>query len=138
MRPNAFVLALGFVLFATTTTMQSCSSQFDQIGLDNVTNLGNKLTDLMAKAVEPFGKHSTSVSKMLDDLGKAAEHAAGQKHNKETASQWKILINDHAKPFFDRWKAEGKLDKDFIKEYVGQAGKILDAIKKTELAKKKK
>lgn len=137
MKPSVFLLALGFLLFSTTTVMQSCSPQFDQMGLDNVTNLGSKLTDLMAKAIEPFGKHSSAVSSLLTDLGKAAEHSAGQKRNKEIADQWKILTNDLAQPFFDRWKEKGTLDKDFVKEFVGQVGKSLDAIKKAELAKKK-
>jgi len=137
MKPNVFLLALGFVLFSTTTTMQSCSPQFDQMGLDNVTNLGNKLTDLMAKAIEPFGNHSSAVSKLLEDLGKAADHAAGQKSNKEIANSWKTLKDELAAPFFNRWKEKGKLDKDVVKESVGQVGKSLDAIKKAELSKKK-
>ncbi len=137
LKPNAFLLALSFLLFSTTTTMQSCSPQFDQVGLDNATNLGSKLTDIMAKAIEPFGKHSDAVSKLLGDLGSAAEHASGQKRNKEIAEQWKLLTNDLATPFFDRWKEKGVLDKDFVKEAVGQVGKSLDAIKKAELAKRK-
>lgn len=137
MKPNALLLAFGLVLFSTTTTMQSCSPIFDQVGLDNITNIGGKLTDLMAKAVEPYGKHSDAVSSLLGDLGKAADHASGQKRNKEIAESWKLLTNDLATPFFNRWKEKGKLDKDFIKEAVGQVGKSLDAIKKAELAKKK-
>ena len=137
LKPNALMLALGFLLFSTTTTMQSCSPQFDQMGLDNATNLGSKLTDLMAKAVEPFGKHSDAVSSLLSDLGKAADHASGQKRNKEIAEQWKLLTSDLATPFFNRWKEKGVLSKDVIKESVGQVGKSLDAIKKAELAKKK-
>lgn len=137
LKPSAFLLAFGFVLFSTTTlTMQSCSAKFDQAGLDNVTNLGSKLTDMMGKATEPFGKHADAVSKILKDLDAATQHAAGQKKNKEIAESWKILTNDLAKPFFDRWKEKGILDKDFIKESVGQVGKSLDAIKKAEMAKK--
>jgi len=138
LKPKALLLTLGFVLFsATTLTMQSCSPTFDQLGLDNITNIGGKLTELMSKAVEPFGKHASSVTNLLGDLSKATEHAAGQKRNKEIAESWKILTNDLATPFFDRWKEKGTLDKDFIKESVGQVGKSLDAIKKAELAKKK-
>lgn len=137
LKPNAFTLAFGLVLFCTTTTMQSCSPKFDQIGLDNITNLGSKLTDLMAKAIEPYGKHSDAVATLLGDLNKAAEHAAGQKGNKEIANSWKLLKDDLAVPFFNRWKDKGKLDKDVVKESVGQVGKSVDAIKKAELAKKK-
>lgn len=137
LKPNALLLSLGLVLFSVTTTMQSCSPQFDQIGLDNVTNLGGQLTQLMGKATEPFGKHSASVTKLLEDLGGAVTHAASQKRNKEIGQSWKILNDELAKPFFDRWKEKGILDKDYVKEAVGQVGKSLDAIKKAEMAKKK-
>lgn len=137
MKPNALLLSLGLVMFSVTSTMQSCSAKFDQVGLDNVTNLGGQLTQLMGKATEPFGKHSESVSKILSDLGSAATHAAGQKRNGEIAQQWKILNDELATPFFNRWKEKGILDKDYVKESVGQVGKSLDAIKKAEMAKKK-
>lgn len=137
MKTNTLLFSLGFLLFsATTTTMQSCSPKFDQVGLDNVTNLGGQLTQLMGKAVEPYGKHSDSVTKLLGDLDGAATHAAGQSRNDEIAKSWNILNNDLAKPFFSRWKEKGLLDKDYVKEAVGQVGKSLDAIKKAEMAKK--
>ena len=137
MKPNALLLTFGLVLFSVTTTMQSCSAKFDQVGLDNVTNLGGQLTQLMGKATEPFGKHSEAVTKLLGDLGGAVTHAAGQKKNDEIAKSWKILTDELAVPFFDRWKEKGILDKDYVKEAAGQVGKSLDAIKKAEMAKKK-
>ncbi len=137
LKPNALLLTLGFVMFSTMTTMQSCSAAFDQMGLDNITNIGGKLTDLMAKATEPFGKHEAAVKGILNDITKAADHAAGQKKNKNVADSWNLLKNDLVTPFFDRWKSKGVLDKDVVKESVGQVGKSLDAIKKAEMAKKK-
>ena len=137
LKPNALLLTLGFVMFSTMTTMQSCSAAFDQMGLDNITNIGGKLTDLMAKATEPYGKHEAAVKSILNDITKAADHAAGQKKNKSVADSWIILKNDLVTPFFDRWKSKGVLDKDVVKESVGQVGKSLDAIKKAEMAKKK-
>ena len=137
MKPNALLLTFGLVLFSVTTTMQSCSAKFDQVGLDNVTNLGGQLTQLMGKATEPFGKHSESVTKLLGDLSAAVTHAASQKKNDEIAKSWKILNDELAVPFFDRWKEKGILDKDYVKEAAGQVGKSLDAIKKAEMAKKK-
>lgn len=136
-KPSAMLLSLGLLLFSVTSTMQSCSAGFDQIGLDNVTNLGGQLTQLMGKATEPFGKHSDSVTKILGDLGSAATHAAGQKRNDDVANSWKLLNDELATPFFNRWKEKGILDKDYVKEAVGQVGKSLDAIKKAEMAKKK-
>ncbi len=136
-KPNGLFLAMGFVLFATMSTMQSCSPSFDQMGLDNITNIGGKLTDLMAKATEPYGKHEASVTKIMDDLTQAAAHASSQKQNKEIANSWNTLKNELAKPFFDRWKSAGVLNKEVVKESVGQVGKSLDAIKKAEMAKKK-
>ena len=137
LKPSSLFLTLGFVLFSTMSTMQSCSASFDQMGLDNITNIGGRLTDLMAKATEPYGKHESAVTKILTDLTSAADHAAGQKSNKDIAKSWNILKNELAMPFFDRWKNKGVLDKDVVKESVGQVGKSLDAIKKAELAKKK-
>jgi hypothetical protein len=136
LKPNAFLISFGLVLFATTTTMQSCSPSFDQAGLDNITNTGGQLTQLMAKATEPFGKHADSVTDVLDRLTKAGAHSAGQKRNSEIAKSWKILTDELATPFFNRWKEKGILDKDYVKEAVGQVGKSLDAIKKAEMAKK--
>lgn len=137
LKPNTLLLSFGLVLFSVTTTMQSCSAKFDQVGLDNVTNLGGQLTQLMGKATEPYGKHSESVTKLLGDLSAAATHAAGQKKNDEIAKSWKILNDELATPFFNRWKEKGILDKDYVKEAAGQVGKSLDAIKKAEMAKKK-
>lgn len=136
-KPNAFLLSFSLFLFTVTSTMQSCSPGFDQAGLDNVTNLGGQLTQLMGKATEPYGKHTESVTKLLGDLGAATTHAAGQKRNDEIAKSWKILNDELATPFFNRWKEKGILDKDYVKEAVGQVGKSLDAIKKAEMAKKK-
>lgn len=138
MKTKTLLFSLGFLLFsATTTTMQSCSPKFDSVGLDNVTNLGGQLTQLMGKAIEPYGKHSDSVSKILSDLDGAVAHAAGQSHNDEIAKSWKVLNDELAKPFFSRWKEKGLLDKDYVKEAAGQVGKSLDAIKQAEMAKKK-
>lgn len=137
MKPNALFFTFGLLLFGMASTMQSCSPGFDQVGLDNVTNLGGQLTQLMGKATEPYGKHSDSVSKLLGDLSAATTHAAGQKRNDEVAKSWKILNDELATPFFNRWKEKGILDKDYVKESVGQVGKSLDAIKKAEMAKKK-
>jgi hypothetical protein len=138
LKPNAFLFALGLILFsASTLTMQSCAAKPDPTGLGNATNLGTKLTDMMGKATEPFGKHSKAVASLLEELNKAAEHSCGQKKNKEICESWKTLTNDQAKPFFDRWKEKGVLDKDYVKEAVGIMGKSLDAIKQAELAKNK-
>ncbi len=136
-RPGTLFLTLGLLFFSVSTTMQSCAATFDQVGLDNITNLGGRLTDLMAKAKEPYGKHADAVGKLMTELGQAADHAATQKKNMEIANSWNILKNDLAMPFFDRWKEKGVLGNDYIKEAVGQVGKSIDAIKKAELAKKK-
>ena len=137
LKPNFLLLTLGIVLFSSMPVMQSCSAKFDQVGLDNITNIGGKLTDLMSKATEPYGKHESAVTKIMADLTQAADHSAGQKSNKEVAKSWNVLKNELAMPFFDRWKSKGVLSKEVIKESVGQVGKSLDAIKKAELAKKK-
>jgi hypothetical protein len=137
LKPQALLLTLGFVLFSITSTMQSCAARLDQIGLDNITNIGGQLTQLMGKAIEPYGKHADSVTKLMSDLSGAASHAASQKRNTEIAKSWQVLNEELASPFFNRWKEKGILDKDYVKEAVGQVGKSLDAIKKAELAKKK-
>jgi len=137
MKPNAMLLSIGLLLFSVTTTMQSCMAGFDQIGLDNVTNIGGQLTQLMGKATEPYGKHTDSVNKLLSDISAAATHAAGQKRNAEIGKQWQVLSSELVTPFFNRWKEKGILDKDYVKEAVGQVGKSIDAIKKAEMAKKK-
>ncbi|MCB0528108.1 MAG: hypothetical protein KDC61_11445 [Saprospiraceae bacterium] len=136
-KPGLLMLCFGFVLVSAMTTFQACSPAFDQAGLDNVTNLGSKLTDLMAKATEPYGKHEVAVNALRTELGLAAEHAASQKRNKEIAEAWMALKNELATPFFDRWKEKGLLNIEVIKESVGQVGKSIDAIKKAELAKRK-
>ena len=135
LKPTNLLFTFSLALLAATTP--ACSPQFDKAGLDNITNTGGQLTTLMGKATEPFGKHSAAVSKIQDEIAKATEHAAGQKRNTEIAKSWKVLGEELATPFFNRWKEKGILDKDYIKESVGQVGKSLDAIKKAEMAKKK-
>jgi hypothetical protein len=127
-------LALGFLLVAAP----ACSAKFDKTGLDNVTNLGTALSELMGKAAtSKFSAQSDAVKKVSDDLEKAVQHAAGKKKNKEVAEAWKTLQGELVAPFLERWKEKGMLDKDFVKEATAQVTKSLDAIKKAEMAKKK-
>jgi len=120
------------------STLQSCSPKFDKTGSDNAINLGAKLPELMGKAIEPYTKHSDAVNNMLTELQKAADHAASIKGNSNLSSAWKVLKNELAGPFFNRWKESTKLDKDLVKESVKQVNASFDAIKKAEQAKKKK
>jgi len=130
-------LALGFLLFATTPLLQSCSSSYDAVGMQNVANLSTKLTTLMGKAsTSTYDTNKSEITEVAADLKKAEEHGAMQKRNQEIANSWQILRTEQVEPFLTRWK-EGKLDKDFVKEATAQVQKSLDAIKKAEQAKRK-
>ncbi len=134
---NTLVLTLGLFFVGAMVTLPSCVASFDAIGMENVTSISKKLPELMGKATEAYSKHEADATSLLNDLGKAATHAASLKKNKEVAESWRILQNDLAAPFFTRWKEKGKLDKDFVKEATMQVTKSLEAIKKAESAKKK-
>ncbi len=136
-RPSAWMLALGFLLFSTTTTLQSCAPVYDALGVQNLTDLSKILPDLMGKAVKPFSENKDAVTQVMTKLNDTYTHAAAIKGNKEIAQSWKILKDEIATPFFDRWKEKGKLDKDFVAEATKQVTKSLEAIKKAEMSKKK-
>ncbi len=136
-RMAPLLLALGFLLFSTTPLLQSCSSSYDAMGMQNVTNLSTKLTTLMGKASGTnYDTNKSEITAVTADLKKAEDHCAMQKRNKEIANSWQILRTEQVEPFLTRWK-EGKLDKDFVKEATAQVQKSLDAIKKAEQAKSK-
>ena len=134
---NTLALSIGLFFAGAMVTLPSCMASFDAVSMENVTSISKKLPDLMGKATEAYSKHEAEATSLLNDLGKAATHAASLKKNKEVAESWKILQNDLVAPFFARWKEKGKLDKDFVKEATMQVNKSLDAIKKAETAKKK-
>jgi hypothetical protein len=133
-KPFLFFFLLGFVVVTTT---QSCSPRFDPTGSDYAKTLGATASTLMAKATGEYSSNEKAANDFLAELGKAQEHAASIKRNKEIAQMWKILKDDLAAPFFNRWKEKGKLDKDFVKESITQVTKSFDSIKRAESAKKK-
>ena len=113
----------------------ACSPGFDAKGLDNITNIGTKLLDLMNKATSSY--NSTAAASLLTEIDKAYEHAQSVKGNKSVAESWRLLKTDIVAPFFEKWKTDGKLDKDFVKEAVATAKKSITAITNAEKAKKK-
>lgn len=125
---------LGF--FAAVST-QSCTPGFDPDGSANAKNLSTAATELMAKATGEYRSHESAADDLLKQMGKAQEHAAGIKRNKEIAKMWQILKDDLVAPFMARWKEKGKLDKDYVKEATSTVTKSFDAIKRAEAAKKK-
>lgn len=129
----SLLFSLGLFLLSTP----ACSPKFDPTGLNNATNIGTKLSDLMSKATGAYSSNATAVATLLTDLDKAYEHAKSVKGNKTIAESWRILKVDLVSPFFEKWKAQGKLDKDFIKEAVTQVNQSMTAITKAEKAKRK-
>lgn len=131
------LIVLGLLTFTTTPLLQSCSSAYDAMGMQNVTNLSSKLTTLMSKAAtSTYDANKSEVEMVTADLKKAQEHCTAQKRNQEIANSWKILQEEQVEPFLTRWK-EGMLDKDYVKEATAQVQKSFDAIKKAEQAKSK-
>lgn len=137
--PSRFsALIFGLFLLGSGLFLQSCSPKYDMVAVENVTKLSASLPPLMEKAVGKYSDHEEAVQTALSDVNKAYERSFGTKKNGEIAEQWRIFRDDIAKPFFDKWKEKGKLDKDFIKEAAKQVKASLDAIEKAERAKKKK
>jgi hypothetical protein len=136
MRNSLHTLFLGLLLVGATASLQSCT-KFDKIGLDNATNLGTSLSELMGKATGKYTAHTDVIQQVSTTLSNAVKHAESRKKNLEIAEAWKTLQNDLVAPFLARWKEKGSLDKDFVKEATAQVNKSLEAIKKAELARKK-
>jgi hypothetical protein len=136
---NGFLskLLVFAILLSTAVSFQSCSAGYDMISVQNVSNLATKIPALMGKATGNYSDNASSVTSILKDIDSAYEHSKGLKKNKEIANQWLIFKNELAQPFFDRWKDKGKLDKEYVAEYVKQIKGGLDAIEKAEKAKKK-
>ncbi len=136
MRPfNAGPLLFALGLFLLSTP--ACAPRFDPIGYDNISNIGTKLVELMNKATGNYSSNATAATSLLAEIDKAYEHAKAQKGNKTIAESWRLLKTDIVAPFFEKWKADGKLDKDFVKEAVAQAQKSVTSITNAEKAKKK-
>ena len=136
-RTAPLFLALGLLLFSSTTLLQSCAASYDATGLQNATNLSTKLTTLMGKAAtSTYASNKSDIEAVTADLVKAEQHSTAQKRNAEIAKSWMILRTEQVEPFLLRWK-EGKQDKDFVKEATAQVQKSLDAIKKAEQGKNK-
>ena len=89
----------------------------------------------MNKATSSY--NSTAAASLLTEIDKAYEHAQSVKGNKSVAESWRLLKTDIVAPFFEKWKTDGKLDKDFVKEAVATAKKSITAITNAEKAKKK-
>jgi len=129
-------LMFGFLLFSAASTTQSCN-KFDQLGLDNATNLATSLTDLMGKAAtSKYSANSDAIKKVSDALTSAVKHAESRKKNKEIASSWATLQSELVTPFLARWKEKEILNKDVVSEATAQVTKSLEAIKKAEMARK--
>lgn len=136
MRPfNASPLLFALGLFLLSTP--ACAPRFDAIGFDNISNIGTKLVELMTKATGSYSSSSADVSALLIEIDKAYEHAKAQKGNKSIAESWRLLKTDIVVPFFEKWKTDGKLDKDVVKEAVTTAKKSIASITSAEKAKKK-
>lgn len=129
----ALMFSLGLFLLSTP----ACSPKIDPAGLTNITNIGTALPELMNKATGAFSSNSSAVTSLLSDINKAYEHAKSVKGNKEITESWRLLKEDLVTPFFDKWKKDGKLDKDFVKEAVAQVTKSITAITNAEKAKRK-
>ncbi len=130
-----FTLLFSLSLFLLSTP--ACAPKFDATGLNNITNIGTKLTDLMNKATGAYSGNSTAATSLLTEIDKAYEHAKAINGNKTIAESWKILKDELVAPFMEKWKTSGKLDKDFIKEAVAQVTKSVTAITNAEKAKRK-
>jgi len=136
LKPQILLLAFGIFAFASMTNM-ACAPRFDQMGMENVTNLSTLLPSMMSKATSDYASNSDIIKKASDALDKAVSHANSVKGNKSIATSWNTLKNDLVAPFLARWKEKGKLDGTFVKEATSQVAKSLDAIKKAEMGKKK-
>ncbi len=136
-RTPPLLLLLGLLISSTTPLFQSCSSPYDAMGMQNVTNLSSKLVALMSKAAtSTYDTNKSTIETVTADLKTAEEHCATKKRNQEIGNSWKILRTEQVEPFLTRWKA-GILDKDFVKEATAQVQKSFDAIKKAEQGKGK-
>jgi hemerythrin superfamily protein len=124
-------------LFISMSSMV-CAPRYDALGLQNATNLSSKTLELMGKATEPFTKNATAVTTLFGEITDAHTRATKVKKNTEIANSWKTLKDEILTPYFDNWKAKGKLDKDFVKESMKQVTASFDAIKNAEEAKRKK
>lgn len=130
------MLLWSVMLAGLTTGITSCvGARFDQTALENANMLSEKLPALMDKAIKPFKDNETEVNALIKSLNDAYDRANATKKNKEVAEQWRIVRDDMVKPFMDRWKEKGKLDKDFIKAATTQVKDSLAAIARAEKAK---
>lgn len=105
----------------------------------NATSLKATTLALMDKATQPYSDHEKSVEALMLELDKAYEFVKGIPSNSMSASQWLILKKpdgDLLGKFFLRWKEQGALSQEFIREFKGLVSDAFDEIICLEAHKK--
>ncbi len=134
-----FTTALfAILLFFVSTTFQSCKCPYSASAVETTQKLNKSVPELMEMAVtKKYDDASANIVLVKNDIESALNTAKSEKCRKEIAEMWRVFRDEQANPFFEQWKTKGKLDKDFVKNYAASVKKSLDAILRSEKAKKK-
>jgi hypothetical protein len=119
--------------------LQSCVGlRSDPVSISNVADISKMLPDLLSKAAtSSFKDNESAVNGLTTKITNAYEHAKGIKKNNEIAEQWRVLRDELVQPFVINWKDKGKLDKDFVTQFVKQIKDALASIERAEKSKRK-
>jgi len=105
----------------------------------NATSLKAETLALMSKATTPYALHEQKVAALMVDIDKAYEYVHGFPSNDLSAKQWEILKKNDGNllgKFFQRWKNEDTLKKEYIDEFKRIISDAFDEIICLEANKK--
>ncbi len=107
-----------FVLFVTACA--PIIADYSLEGYKNATSLKARSLAMIDLSAEGYGKHSSTVEKLLVDIDAAYEFAAGTPNNQITAEQWdRIRRKDHnfVGGYVVHWKGlNGKAVSEFFRQ----------------------
>ena len=94
-------------------------SEFNQSALDKTVSVKTDALNLISKANEDYTSHQSEIDSLKTGVEDAYQYSKTIPNNKETISQWEIIMDPNRSSLFgllERWKSKTKLSDTFISE----------------------
>lgn len=117
-----------------TLSLNSCSpliALFDQHAYEQTTSIKVDALNLMDLASENYNTHETKVKEFKTQFDKLYEYERNRPKNTIILKMWDLMRNEDGNllyGFIKRWKTDGTLNENFIKEAKKIVGTNFDKI----------
>src|ERR1035437_4802105 len=94
-------------------------SDFNQVALDQSLSIKTDALNLISKANEDYTSHQSEIDSLKTSVEDAYQYSKTIPNNKETISQWEIIMDPNRSSLFgllERWKNKDRLSNNFISE----------------------